>query len=75
MGAQDSEQSHLHGEEAREPAQHVLRDVVLPVRVDAKSDVIIQDRLKVPGKPVQDACMGYRERQRSGAHIMTVRQW
>ena len=53
----------LHGEEAREPAEHVLGDEVFPVRVDAQPDVVIQDSLEIAGKPMQDACMRDRERQ------------
>lgn len=67
--------THMKREEKREPAQHVLRDVLHAFGVDAQPDVAVQDGLEVARQTMQHTGMRYVERQFCRSCIVCIGRW
>lgn len=48
------ERTYLEGEEYREPAQHIGRDLRHSIWVGTDSDVVVQNSLKISSKPMHE---------------------
>ena len=65
--------THSEREVDWEPADRILRDMILSLGMNAEPDVFIKDRLEIPREAVQNPCVGYVKVQIGKPRVMTIR--
>lgn len=65
--------AHLEREVYGEPANHIFRNVIFSLRMNAEPDVPVQDRLEITRETMQNPCVGDMKVQVGEPGIVAVR--